>query len=83
MAAPAPGNPSAAHAGPYDYTTRSHTALYDKNTESLYNEKDGQYGLEPEGLQAFMLLLDDRVQTSNWTDMLTYQVMNNVGIVLM
>eukprot|EP00590_Aulacoseira_subarctica_P005612 CAMPEP_0172425358 /NCGR_PEP_ID=MMETSP1064-20121228/31698_1 /TAXON_ID=202472 /ORGANISM="Aulacoseira subarctica , Strain CCAP 1002/5" /LENGTH=348 /DNA_ID=CAMNT_0013168159 /DNA_START=586 /DNA_END=1633 /DNA_ORIENTATION=+ len=32
--AAAPRNPSAAHVGPYDYTTRAHSALYDKNTES-------------------------------------------------
>ena len=79
--AQAPRNPSAAHAGPYDYTTRTHMALYEKNTESLYHDKEGQYGLEPEGLQAFMLMLDDRVWTSNWREMLTYQVVNNMGIV--
>ena len=55
-------------------------ALYDKNTESLYSEKDGLYGLEPEGLQNFMLLLDARVQSCNWTNMLTYPVANAAGV---
>jgi hypothetical protein len=78
--AAAPRTPSAAHQGPYDYTTRAHTALYDKNTESLYNDKEGQYSLEPEGLQGFMQLVDARVKSSNWQLMLTYQVLNNAGI---
>ena len=77
--AAAPRTPSAAHQGPYDYTTRAHTALYDKNTESLYNDKEGQYGLEPEGLQGFMLLVDARAQSSSWQGMLTYQVLNSAG----
>ena len=75
----APRTPSAALVGPYDYTTRAHIALYDKNTESLYGDRTGRYGLEPEGLQAFMLLVDARVQSANWKEMLTYQVINNAG----
>ena len=78
--AAAPRTPSAAHVGPYDYTTRAHAALYDKNTEGLYNDKETHYGLEPEGLQGFMLLVDARVKSSNWQAMLTYQVMNNAGM---
>ena len=78
--AQAPRTPSAAHQGPYDYTTRQHTALYDKNTEKLYSDKESLYGLEPEGLQSFMLLVDARVQSSNWKGMLTYQVINNAGV---
>lgn len=78
--AAAPRNPSAAHAGVYDYTTRTHMSIYNSNTESLYSDKDSQYGLEPEDLQSFMLLLDARVQSSNWKDMLTYQAVNQQGV---
>jgi len=43
--AAAPRTPSAAHQGPYDYTTRAHTTLFDKNTESQVLNSAG--GLQP------------------------------------
>jgi len=55
-------------------------ALYKDNTAGLYeDEKEGNFGLEPEKLQGFMAHLSVRANRCNWRPMLTYQVPNPLG----